>query len=466
MYDITMPKLSDSMETGQIVTWRVREGEEVREGDVLAEIESDKAVMELECFHDGTLVEVLRGDGDEAAVGEVIARIAAKGEEATETGATKEAPAKKIKPPKKKPEKGESPPKKKPDREPEKKRPEKPPPPKGDAEKPDKGPAGRTEARRLAPSPYARKVAQELGVDLASVTGTGPGGRIYARDVEAAAKPTHKTTQPRESEPQAGKPGPAPRPDERAEAPARPEARTAAPSPDEELPEVVVRPGEASVEPAPFRLRTIARHVTASKHVIPHFYITRAADVTAVLERRAELKEKHGMTLTHVVMLACIKALRAHPDVNRSYDRGRVIRWSGIHVGLAVATDAGLTVAVLRDAQDVPAGQLAARADALVRRAREGKLSAEERRYPTFTLSNLGMFDVENFQPVIHPPGAMTLAVASAREAPVVRDGKVAVGRRMNLTLSCDHRIVDGVQAARFLHDLAALLEDPGALVG
>jgi pyruvate dehydrogenase E2 component (dihydrolipoamide acetyltransferase) len=293
-------------------------------------------------------------------------------------------------------------------------------------------PAAAPTPRAADVEPIARTLAAQHGVDLAALTGTGPGGRILATDVLAA----------RTAKPQPVKP-----------------------SPDEELPPLEVTPDEADVEDAPFRLKTQARIVTASKHVIPHFYVTRRVDVTALLKRKEELKQTLGATVTHLLLLACVQALQQHPEVNRSYDHGKIIKWKGIHLGLAVDTPAGLTVVVLHDAQELALRQIVERTKALVDKARAGKLSAAERRHPTFTLTNLGMFDVEHFQPIVNPPSSITLAVASALEEPVVRNGGIRIAHVMRLTASCDHRIIEGVHAAAFLRDLRALLENPEALL-
>jgi pyruvate dehydrogenase E2 component (dihydrolipoamide acetyltransferase) len=411
VYDVTMPKLSDSMTIGKVVAWRVKKGDKVRAGDVLAEVESDKAVMELECFRDGTVAEVLHGADAEVPVGEVIARIELADTPA-QVAATPESP------------------KVPPAEEPVGSEPEEVP-------KPATAPTPVASGTRVAMSPYARQLAAEKGVDYVRVQGTGPGGRIVARDVGAAA--------------------------------AGPVARNAsAPTsalPDDELPPIEVGPEEADVEEAPFRLKTQARRVVASQHVIPHFYLTRGVDVTELLARKDKLKESIGATLTHVVMYACLRTLEGHPEINRSYDRGRVIKWRGVRLGLAVDTDAGLTVAVLPNAQARALAALVEQTRSLVERARAGKLSADERRHATFTITNLGMFDVEHFEPIINPPSAITLAVASALPSAIVRNGAVHTGHIMRLTAACDHRIVDGATAARFLRDLRAVLEDPDRLL-
>ena len=513
MYDVTMPRLSDSMEEGKIIKWRVAAGQPVHEGDVLAEVESDKAVMELECFHDGRLAEIVHGDGDEVRVGEVIARIAAPSESGGAPAAEKAAPP----PAAKKPESAPPAPAKpaaapveasvapvepsavpvKPSAVPVKPvvapakpsaapveafaapvevsavpvnpaaapvQPSVPVAAPAEATASPPPPAARPAAEhRVAISPYARKLAEARGVDTARLQGSGEGGRIMARDVETAAG-TVTAAPPREKPPQADA-GPRPSAAPVASAPsASPSSpRSAA---DEELPPLEIAEGEADVEDASFRLKTQARRTVAAKHVIPHFYITISVDVTRLLARRAALKEELGASVTHLIMLACLRAIEKHPNVNRSYDRGHVIRWKGVHLGLAIDTDEGLTVAVLRDAQNLPLPEIVSRTSALADRARHGKLTADDRRHATFTISNLGMFDVEHFAPILNPPSAVTLAVASAHDAPVVRDGGLYIGKIMKLTASCDHRMIDGAAAARFLKDLKGLLENPEALVG
>ena len=205
--------------------------------------------------------------------------------------------------------------------------------------------------------------------------------------------------------------------------------------------------------------------MTAAKHVVPHFYVTASADVTRLLEKRADLKTRMGATVTHLVMLACLKALKAHPEINRTWDRGRIIRWKHVNLGLAVETDEGLTVAVLTQAEGLALPEIVSRTADLAARARAGRLAAEDRRHPTFVISNLGMYDVEAFQAILNPPASVTLAVASAQEAPVARCGGVGVGKVMRLTASCDHRVIDGVAAARFLQELKRQLENPEMLL-
>ncbi len=439
-----MPKLSDSMEEGKIVEWKVEEGAEVRAGDVLAQVESDKAVMDLECFRDGTVVEILKGDGAEVPVGELIARIREEGEEEAEAPAEAEAE-----------EEVEE------QEEAEEEAPEEAEAPEAEAEEEEEEeaeakPRARERRRPIAPaekpaiprkrvaiSPYAAKIAEQKDIDYTDIQGTGPGGRIIADDIERAAK--ERTGEQVEEK-----------------APEKPREPTPA---DEELPPLELEEGEAEVEEAPFRLKTQARRVMASQHVIPHFYVTRGVDATELLARKDEVKERYGATVTHLVILACLRALKQHPEINRSYDRGRIIKWNGVNMGIAVDTDQGLTVAVLHDAQDLCLEELAERSGELVERARAGKLNARERSHATFTVTNLGMLDVEHFEPIINPPSSVTLAVASALPAPVVREETIRIGRVMKLTAACDHRIVEGAAAARFLSDVRALLESPDDLL-
>ena len=438
MYEVTMPKLSDSMEEGKIIEWKVREGDRVKEGDVLAEVESDKAVMELECFQSGVVQRIMRGDGEEAAVGEVIATIV-EGEEGEGRRKEQEHEHEQEQEHEEEQDKEEE---KEQEQEKEKEK--------------EKDKVKRTQVPKIvrraegpAIVPYAQRLAEQYGVDWTRIAGTWADGRITAEDVLKATPARTKAPGPE---------APAQIRPSRAEAPPR--------GAEDEVPPLEVTEDEAEVQEAPFRLKTQARRVIASHHTIPHFYVTRGVDVTRLMEMKDELKERFGASLTHVVMFACLRALKAHPEVNRSYDRGRVIVWKVVNLGLAVDTDQGLTVAVLRDAGDCSLAEVVARTRELVERARADKLSAEERRHPTFTITNLGMFDVEHFEPIIAPPSSITLAVASALPATVVRDGAVFVGQVMKLTAACDHRIIDGAAAARFLMEVRALLEAPDDLLG
>jgi pyruvate dehydrogenase E2 component (dihydrolipoyllysine-residue acetyltransferase) len=468
MHDVTMPKLSDSMEVGKIIAWHVAEGDAVKTGDVLADIESDKAQMELEAFHDGAVLKIAHADGDEVPVGEVIAFIGEAGEEIEAQG--RQEPKAEAKPE---------------DR------------PSTIVHRPSAVPLPKDESRkakdvgRPAISPYARKLAAERGVDVATLKGSGPDGRVVAEDVLKASSAGSSAVPVAVTPKLAAK---------KANVDAIAVGMAAKlgvelssvngtglsgritvedviaaheslkhelpPAPDEEAPALEVSAEEADVVPASFRQKTIARKMVESKHAVPHFYITRGANVTKLLARKAELKQNFGATVTHVIALAVLKTIARHPNVNQSYDRGRLIKWKGVNLGLAVATDDGLTVAVLHGAEQLGLADIVKRSGELIERARAGKLTSQERSHATFTLSNLGTHDVEHFAAIINPPSSITMAVASALDEPVVVDGKLEVGKVMRLTLSCDHRAVDGVAGAEFLRDLKNLLESPAELLG
>lgn len=485
--DVTMPKLTDSMEEGRLVEWKVAPGDRVREGDVLAEIETDKAVMELESFWNGVVAELARSEGDVVAVGEVIARIAEPGEEAAARGVEAETPksaaaeetagrtaagagdtGSREEPEAERGEEGadgspgedraspagleeaghggarvgeepgqiplpgahplaerggvQSP------------RPE-PPPRRAGGESGDGLPKGPAPGVRA--SPRARKLARETGVDLSEVTGSGPEGRITTADVQAAA-PRRGTPEDRDTR------------------------RASEGPPQGDLPAVSFAKGEAEVEEISFFQKAAIRRIAASARTVPHFYVSAAVRAEGLLARKEA--EGPGVTLTHLLLRASALTLEAFPEANRSYDRGRWIRWNVVNLGVAVQVEAGLVVAVLRGAQGKDLAWVAERTQGLVERARAGRLKPEERTNATFTFSNLGSHGVESFAAIINPPSALTLAAGAVAEAPVVRGGRVEAGRVMHLTLSCDHRVVDGVLAARFLGALKGHLEEPGVL--
>ncbi len=430
--DVTMPKLSDTMEEGKILKWLKHPGDHVAIGEIIAEVETDKANMELEAYDEGTLAEVRVPEGESAPVGAVIAVLAAPGEGVAAgpaAGAGKAAAAaEKAAPSARAPASA----------------------PGGAAA--TKAEAGRepfrpTVVRRPEPvesrgaaasvkaSPLARRIAQERGLDLAQVTGTGPGGRIVQKDVEAAL---------------AARGGPPP-------APAKP-AAPAEPRPA----------AESRVELSRIR-RTTAKRMGESKREIPHFY----ASTEIAMDEAARLKEAlaalegeyEGLTYTHVVLKAVGLALTRVPELNASYDGDAMVLHQAVNVGVATAVDDGLVVPVVRHCDREPLAAIVRQARGLLERARSGRFASDDLTGATFTLSNLGMLPVTEFAAVINPPQAAILAVGTIRETPVVRDGQIVPGRRMTVTVSCDHRIIDGVLAGRFLRELKGLLENPLALV-
>ena len=505
MREVKMPRLSDSMEVGKIIEWKVEEGDEVHVGDILADIESDKATLEFECFHDGVFAKKVHEEGDEVPAGEVIAYLAEEGEEVEEAPAAEEqlAEAEAEQEPEESAAEEEEEAEETEEAEAEAEAPEEAEaeaPEEAEAPKEEKAPAApaaETEKGRTAISPYARKLAEKHGIDYTNIEGSGPGGRIIARDIEGVreGKPSRREEEAPEArrekpkpekeinaEPLAkvvaekygidlssvkgtGRDGRITVADVQAARPKEAEKEKRPSPPDQELPALEVSEDEAEVEEASFRLRTQAQRVTAAKHAIPHFYVTHAPEVTGLLEKKEELKEGFGASITHMVMLACLRTLGDHPKLNRSYDRGKIYNWKGVHLGLAIDTDQGLTVAVLHDAQDMSFQDLVKGTKDLVSKARENRLSAEERRHPTFVITNMGMYDVDEFEAIINPPAPLTLAVASILDQPVVRTGEVLPGKVMRMTLSCDHRIVEGAAAARFMSDLKNALNEPDELL-
>src|SRR6266436_6087239 len=422
--DVTMPKLSDTMEEGKILKWLKHPGDHVAIGEIIAEVETDKANMELEAYDEGTLAEVRVPEGESAPVGAVIAVLAAPGDGVAArpvAGAGKAAPSARV--PASAPG-GAAAAKAEAGREPFRptvvRRPE--------------PVESRGAAASVKASPLARRIAQEHGLDLAQVTGTGPGGRIVQKDVEAAL---------------AARGGPPPL---LANPAATTEPRPAA---------------ENRVELSRIR-RTTAKRMGESKREIPHFY----ASTEIAMDEAARLKEAlaalegeyEGLTYTHVVLKAVGLALTRVPELNASYDGDAMVLHEAVNVGVATAVDDGLVVPVVRHCDREPLAAIVRQARGLLERARSGRFASDDLTGATFTLSILGMLPVTEFAAVINPPQAAILAVGTIRETPVVRDGQIVPGRRMTVTVSCDHRIIDGVLAGRFLRELKGLLENPLAL--
>jgi pyruvate dehydrogenase E2 component (dihydrolipoamide acetyltransferase) len=413
--EVPMPKLSMTMEEGELIAWVKQEGEQVRAGDVIAEVNSDKVEMEVESPADGTLVRHTATEGDVVPVGTPIATLATEAEEllgglfgpadgdgsaASGDGATTaEAAA---------------------DEE------------KTAAETETAGAVGATPAAPAAARtpvvPAARRRAAELGVDLATVTGTGGDGLVRVDDVEAAAA-----------------------------------APATAPRAAEDVDEV----------PLSAMRRTVARRLVESMQSTPHFYLTITVDAEALLAFRAELNrqlqgggEDLKVSVNDLIVKACAGLLRTNPDLNVSYGGDKLLVHRRVHVGIAVALDGGLVVPVIRDADRKTLTQVAKEAKELIGRAREGKLAAAELTGGTFTVSNLGMYGIDQFTAVINPPEAAILAVGAAVAEPVAtEDGGVEVHRRMRLTLSIDHRALDGATGAGFLAQLKSVLEQPLQIV-
>ncbi len=418
MPEIVMPRLSDSMEEGVILRWIKQVGEEVAVGEELVEIETDKANMAYESDVAGTLTRILAQEGEALPIGAPIAVVGdpADADAPTQTsptdtpagGSTSQAGA--PEPPIDPPE-GMSP---------------VPAPPAGVSVGEDGG--------RVKASPLARRLASEAGVDLGTLRGSGPGGRIVKADVEAAA----------------AAPAPAP---------------AAAPPP--EAPETAKG---TTTHREPTRLQqVVARRMAESKATAPHFYLRAEVDMSAAVAARARLKEASAEgevvpSFNDMVVKACALALREHPLANGSYRDGRLELHSRVNVGVAVAAEDALVVPTLFDADRKGLREIAAEARALAARVRDGSITPPELSGGTFTVSNLGMYGVSDFAAVINSPQAAILAVGAIAERPVVRDGQLTTAHLLGLTLSCDHRILYGAPAAEFLARIRALLEEPLAL--
>ncbi|HET8575549.1 MAG TPA: pyruvate dehydrogenase complex dihydrolipoamide acetyltransferase [Methylomirabilota bacterium] len=460
---VLMPKLSEAMETGKVIKWLKKAGDQVKGGDVIAEIETDKANVEIEAFGSGVLRKIVVDAGGQVPVGELIAIIADPAEDISTVAAAppKAAPAAAAAasaPAAGAAAKGPAPAAPPlPDMETYKSEPATtrvvpmepvaaPAPSVSAGAAPLAAPSAPVPGGRLKVSPLARKIAAQSGVDLRLVQGSGPGGRIIRRDVEAAVAAPRIGAAPAAA--------PAPMPAARPTAvPSRP-AFVIPPRPAAEFEDIPLTPMRA----------TIAKRLPLSKAPVPHFYVTSEVAMDRAWELREELNALEGqpkISVNDLIIKACALALRKNPGVNAQFTGQAIRMHHRAHIGVAVSLDAGLITPVLRDCDIKPLGQLAVEARDLAERARAGKLRAQELSGATFSISNLGMFDVEEFSAIINPPEGAILAAGSVLEKAVVADGAVAVGRRMKMTISCDHRVMDGAMGARFLQDVKRLLEEP-----
>ena len=439
---VEMPKMSDTMEEGVVVAWMAEEGQEVAAGDIIAQVETDKATMDLEVYDDGVLLKRVIEEGDAVPIGGLIAVLGTKGEDISDilaryADSSGDGVAAATKPAKDQDGSVAEAPISEP--EPENKQ--------ESATVPSDELA--TQIGRVKSSPLARKLADDHGIDLAAVPGTGPEGRIIKRDIEA-----------RVGESSVGK---AARKDEAR----RPRVAT----PSTRWPSSA-EGGSESVRISQMR-KTVARRLAESKYTSPHFYLT--ADLAmerAVAARKQinEITEAQGqarVSFNDLITKACAHALREHRWINASYleQEGEVRLHNDIHVAVAVAVDDGLITPVIRHADEKGLSEIASETRALADRARAKELQPEEYSGSTFTTSNLGMFGIDEFTAIINPPNACILAIGMIRDIPVVEEGEVIAGKRMKITLSCDHRIVDGATGARFLATVRKYIEDPLTLL-
>jgi pyruvate dehydrogenase E2 component (dihydrolipoamide acetyltransferase) len=410
MPEITMPRLSDSMEEGTILKWLVAEGDEVKRGQPIAEIETDKANMTYETDTDGTVSELVAQEGDTLAIGEVIARIGEgngkpKSEKKEEEPEQQEEPAK--------------------EKEPEQEEPQQ------EERKPQPSSNG---GERVKASPVARRMAGEMGVELAQLEGSGPGGRIVKADVEAAAKDGGER-----------KPAAAPAA-QRGEAGAK---------------------GEVEYQELTRLQQTVTRRMAESKATAPDFQLVAEVEMSAAVELRKRLKEvaDPAPSVNDMVVKAVAVALRDHRRVNGAYRDGKFELYSRVNVGIAVAGQDALVVPTIFDADQKSLGQIAKDARELIGKVREGQITPPEVSGGTFTVSNLGMYGIDNFSAIINPPQAALLTVGALKKRAIPDErGRVAVRDMMNLTLVCDHRILYGADGAEFLARVRELLESPLSL--
>ncbi|MDH3205756.1 MAG: pyruvate dehydrogenase complex dihydrolipoamide acetyltransferase [Gemmatimonadota bacterium] len=417
---VHMEALSPTMEEGQLVQWLKSEGDDVSNGDVLAEIETDKATMELIARGDGILRKIFIDAGGTAAVGAVIGVIATADEDISGIagvsggGATATAVAEPPAPAAPAP--------------PQAPAPTRPAPAPAAAPAPATAPVN---GGRVKASPLARRLAEEMGVDLGLVQGSGPGGRVVKRDVEAAKA-----------------------------------AGVTAPSVSAWTPT-----GEEYEDVPTSQMRkTIAKRLVMSIGPIPTFYLTVDVDMSRVLEARKSLNamlEKDGLkvSINDIVLKAVAGALKRHPECNAQWHDGFVRRFNAVHLAVAVAVEDGLITPVIKNAHAKGIAQIAVEVRELAGRAREKRLQPDEYTGSTFSVSNLGMFGIHEFTAIINPPEAGILAVGGIVETPVVVGGAVVVRPRMRMTMSCDHRVIDGAQGSRFLQTLQSMLEEPTAIL-
>jgi pyruvate dehydrogenase E2 component (dihydrolipoamide acetyltransferase) len=421
---IEMPKLSDTMEEGVIAKWNIKEGDDVSSGDIIAEVETDKATMEVEAFDDGKVLKILVEEGDAVPLGGLLAVIGEEGEDISDLieGADDGG--------------GTSAEKEKSEEASDKKETKKDFDPilgdlNGKGEKKDKEEQSSKadDDGRIKASPLAKKMAEDKGIDLKSVDGSGPEGRIIKRDIENYE-------------------------------PAKEEKSSSV--------SVPVYDSEESEDTKISQMRkAIARRLSESKFTNPHFYETIDIDMEAAIEARKGLNEMSEVKISFndIVVKACSVALRRHPAINSSWLDDVIRKHGDVNVAVAVAIDEGLMTPVIKHSDKKNLRQISTETRELAGLARDRKLQPEQMEGSTFTISNLGMFGIEEFTAIINPPNACILAVGAIRDVPVVKNGEVVPGKRMKVTLSSDHRVVDGAKAAEFLNTLQKLLENPLAML-
>ncbi|MEX1049135.1 MAG: dihydrolipoamide acetyltransferase family protein [Akkermansiaceae bacterium] len=430
-----MPKLSDTMTEGTLLKWHKQVGDTVEIGDILAEVETDKATMEMEAFDDGVITEIRVQEGEKAAIGSILAVLnggdeaAASAPKPAASTETKKAPA--------------------PEQAPEKSAAESARPP------------APTTGERIKSSPLARKVAADLGVNLSDISGTGPAGRIVKADVESAASaPTQKTTAPSADASAAAalaasvksKAAPAP-----------------APTPTQAL-MPTAKEGDELIPLSSMR-KIIASRLLLSKTTIPHFYLHLEVDAAPLMALRKQVNDQaektHGnkYSVNDFILKAVINATEAVPAVNASFAGDHIVKFKHVGLSVAIAVEDGLVTPVIKQAESKSLLAISRAVKDFAIRAKDRKLKPDEFDGGTITVSNLGAWGIESFDAIVNPPQAAILSVGAAIEKPVVKNGQIVPGLRMNLGLSCDHRVVDGAVAAQFLAEIKKLVEQPALML-
>ncbi len=440
MPEIQMPKLSDTMTEGTLVSWKKKKGDQVSAGEVLAEIETDKATMEWESPEDGTLTEIYVEEGGKVNVGDKLAFIGGEGEATPKEEAQAQKEEKQPKPAEQK--------EKQPQAETEKPAPpqtkekETAPPQQTKPVKADALPASKKEKpeeARVKASPVARRVAAELGIDLISVKGTGPEGRVTETDVRAAAKSAGAD---------------------------RGGAKV------ESKPKPSTKPGESARIQLSGMRKIIAQRLVESLGPVPHFYLQIDVNAGPLMEAREELKsagegaDASKITVNDLVLKAAVQAAVKVPRANASFEGDAIVQYADVDLGIAVAIEDGLLTPVVRAAQNKSLREISEVAKDLAHRARNKRMKPEEFQGGTFTVSNLGGLGIDSFSAVINPPQGFILAVGKITKVPVIDDSdQIIAGHRMSLTMSCDHRVIDGALGAEYLKELRHLLENPALLM-
>ena len=414
---ITMPKMSDTMTEGTIAAWHKKVGDPVKAGDILAEVETDKATMELEAYDDGTLLYVGVNESESIAVDGVIAVIGEKGADyktllsnRPEKPRAKEEPEAAVKD-------------------------EKQAAPSGPAPVPASVESAADRSGRIVASPLAKKMAKEKGLDISRIKGSGDHGRIIKRDIESFKEEDMRHVA---------------------------SASGATGQESIQLPSIVGEESYQEIKVSQMR-KTIAKRLSESKFTAPHFYLTMEINMDKTMDARAGMNEFSPVKISFndIILKAVASSLRKHPKVNSSWLGDRIRYNQHIHIGVAVAVDEGLIVPVVRFADNKSLSHIAAEVKELSTKAREKQLQPNDWEGNTFTISNLGMFGIEELTAIINPPDACILAIGGIKQTPIVKDGQIVPGNVMKVTLSCDHRVVDGATGAAFLQTLKSMLEDP-----